>query len=417
MESSNLQLPLSISQQFYHLNWYCAVSGGADSMALMHLLKKQFPKKSITIFSIDHQWSSQSNQWIKFVQEQAKLLEMTFLSFRVPCEKKSESYAREQRIRVYRDILKDSGVIFLAHHLDDQIETSLWRWMRGNWDNLHGMEFAAPFNSGFLVRPLLNYSKELIRSYVKDNNILFVEDPSNQDLEYTRNFLRHDVISKIKEFSDDFVDMFVAAQKRYQHRYRQINKIINSSAVDSNILNLESIKSDSPFFMKLSLEHWLKNLDIPYPSTEALDEFIRQCFESKSDRHPQLFFGKYYVLSFYQNKVFLNTKADLVIDNQKKKNIMTREFSWNNTSYCFSKKELSKGQWIVFQGSKRYKVYCELYPDGVRLSELWKNLGVAPFMRSRYPVIEYNGQFVQLGGLCLCPEFREKGEYFIHVKK
>lgn len=414
MESSSLQLPLKLFQQFEHLNWYCAVSAGADSIALMHLIKSQFPEKNMTVFSVDHQWSNKSSTWVSFVRDESKKLGMDFLSFKVSCEKKSEQCAREERIKVYKEVLQDNGVIFLAHHLDDQIETSLWRWMRGNWDQLYGMDLVTPISKGFLIRPLLNVSKDSIRQYISDNNIPFIEDPSNCNLDYTRNFLRHSIVPKLKAFNEDFVGVFKSAQTRYEDRHRKINEIYRSKSLSDNTLDLNTAPADNPFCMKLSVERWLKSLDLPYPSAKALDEFTRQCFDKSIDRHPRLSFGKSYVLSFYQNKIFVNTIGQLVIQDRDKEIITKNKFSWNNTSYRFVKAVLPQGKWVAYRPSKRQMIYCDLYPKGIRVCLLWKNLGISPSMRNRYPMIEHNGHFVQLGELCFCPKFKEKGEYFTY---
>ncbi|MCQ2409685.1 MAG: tRNA lysidine(34) synthetase TilS [Clostridia bacterium] len=189
-----------------------AVSGGRDSMALLDLLLKA--GEDVTAINIEHG-----------IRGESSILDSTFV--RQYCEKLSvpvlfkavdvlsfaaeNGYTKEQAARILRyeyfdEILKENkvDVIALAHHGDDQAETILMRVLRGT--GVHGL-IGMKEISGRYIRPLLSYSREDIDAYVKANRIEFVEDESNIDVTFTRNYLR-DELKTLKERYPSLVDSF-----------------------------------------------------------------------------------------------------------------------------------------------------------------------------------------------------------------
>lgn len=172
-----------------------AVSGGRDSVALLHMLRAA--GYQVVAINVEHGIrGEESLRDSKFVAELCASLGVPLFSYRVdaPAFARENGYTLEQGARTLRYRVFDSALeegkcdcIALAHHLDDQVETVLMRILRGTGiKGLVGMRAV----SGRYIRPLLGVSREEIDEYCKQNGLAYVEDSTNADTAYTRNFLR-----------------------------------------------------------------------------------------------------------------------------------------------------------------------------------------------------------------------------------
>ena len=184
-----------------------ATSGGSDSMALLHFLIRNKKTLGIKILclNIDHQIRGEdSKKDSLFVKEYCQKNKIEFLGFVVDVLKfkKENSFTIEQAARILRyqkfqKVLdeKFADIVATAHNLPDLTETLLLNLFRGS--GLNGM--AGNFKRGKIIRPLMETPKEEILEYLEKNNVPHIEDLSNLDEQYTRNYLRQSVIPKIKE--------------------------------------------------------------------------------------------------------------------------------------------------------------------------------------------------------------------------
>ena len=184
-----------------------ATSGGSDSMVLLHFLNQNKKTLGIKILclNIDHQIrGEESEKDSLFVKEYCQKNKIEFLGFVVDVLKLKEEngFTLEQAARVLRykkfqEVLdeKFADVIATAHNLPDLTETLLLNLFRGS--GLNGM--AVSFKHGKIIRPLMETPKSEILEYLQKNNVPYVEDLSNYDEQYTRNYLRQSVIPRIKE--------------------------------------------------------------------------------------------------------------------------------------------------------------------------------------------------------------------------
>lgn len=184
-----------------------AVSGGSDSMALLHYLNNMKEQLDISIVAIhfDHAIREKSMQDAQFVENFCKDNNIRLMKTRVNvpsfCEKKGTSIemgARELRYDFFNKILEKGIVdkIALAHHLSDQAETILMHIFRGS--GLSGAE-GMNYVRGKFVRPMLDTPKNEIMAYNADNFVEYVDDETNFMNDYTRNYLRNEVMPKIIE--------------------------------------------------------------------------------------------------------------------------------------------------------------------------------------------------------------------------
>jgi len=179
----------------------CALSGGCDSVALLHTLCRLQRETPFSLHAVHVQHGLRGEESLadeRFVRELCR-------SLKVPLTVENagltgdmhtpgmETLARESRRRIFEKQLctNRADALLTAHHLDDQAETVLMHLLRGSgMTGLCGMQTAAPFGSGLILRPFLGLSKQQLRAALTAENLPFREDGSNQEAVTPRNALR-----------------------------------------------------------------------------------------------------------------------------------------------------------------------------------------------------------------------------------
>lgn len=186
------------------------VSGGPDSMALLHILKKSGFNK-LVVAHVDHGIRAESYADAQMVAAFAKEMRCKFELQQIDLPKKAqetksnlEALGREVRYEFFRDLKKQHNAQYVvtAHHADDQLETVLMNILRGC--GLEGLKGISQLD-GDLWRPLLSLSKEEINSYCRENKIRYVLESSNNDITFRRNYLRHKVVPHLKSLNPNLL--------------------------------------------------------------------------------------------------------------------------------------------------------------------------------------------------------------------
>ena len=192
-----------------------AVSGGRDSMALLHYLNTHAREYGITLSALncDHNIRGEASaKDSEFVKEWCKVNKIPLLFFKRTSSDKSEEGARRWRLSCYfKAIEGGADAVATAHHLNDNAETVLFNLARGT--ALAGMKGITDnhrygcdgLSELYLIHPLIECTREQIDRYVSENCVPFVEDESNFTDNYTRNKIRHYVIPNLEEAVPDAV--------------------------------------------------------------------------------------------------------------------------------------------------------------------------------------------------------------------
>lgn len=203
------------------------VSAGSDSMALFHYLINNY-KDEIICAHINHNIRQESLEEKLFLKEYCKEKKITFESMTIESynENNFENEARKKRYHFYEKVLKkyNSKYLFLAHHADDLIETILMKIVRGS--NINGYAGIKKISKGkdyYIVRPLLDYTKDELLEYIKQNNIKYYEDITNNDTNYTRNRFRHNIIPLLKQEDNLVHKKFI----KYSNTLLEYNDYVN----------------------------------------------------------------------------------------------------------------------------------------------------------------------------------------------
>lgn len=171
------------------------VSGGRDSVALMHALasvRRQLPAP-LVVLHFDHGIAADSGAWQAFTRAQAGALGLPFFSERLSVGRGGalETRARAARYRRLAEWMREGDCCISAHHADDQAETFLLQALRGCGPaGLAAMPATASFGPGWLVRPLLQWTRSELAAWAAERDLHWVQDPGNLDLAAPRNWLR-----------------------------------------------------------------------------------------------------------------------------------------------------------------------------------------------------------------------------------
>ena len=197
-------------------NLRAALSGGIDSVVLLHILHglaPDFPFR-LSAMHVHHGLSRLADDWAAFCQSLCRQLDIPLQCVKVDVERDSgvglEAAARHVR---YAALCRPGAdAVVLAHHQDDQAETVLFQLLRGGEPRaLAAMPEARRQNDTLLLRPLLDVPKSVLLDYARLQGFAWVEDDSNANTALSRNALRHDVI-----------DHEVLPRRNHQERSRAV---------------------------------------------------------------------------------------------------------------------------------------------------------------------------------------------------
>ena len=182
-----------------------AFSGGVDSTVLAHLLVKQRRKLGgLRLLHVDHGLQSASGEWSRHCARMARAWRVPFLPLKAKIERKPgespEAAARDARYALLASAMQPGELLVTAQHRDDQVETLLLQLFRGaGVSGLAGMPGIAAFGPGPIARPLLQTSRTEIETVARKAKLHWIEDPSNADTRYSRNFVRQRLLPLIRE--------------------------------------------------------------------------------------------------------------------------------------------------------------------------------------------------------------------------
>lgn len=172
-------------------------SGGLDSTVLLHAAAMRFSAPRLRALHVNHGLQGESLDWQRHCERVAGDLGVPIDVLRVTVGRGNvESQARRARYAAWKEILRQSEILLLAHHANDQAETVLWRLLTGRAPV--GMPRERPLGAGCVVRPLLHLRRSHLVAYAKKHDLAWVEDPSNADRTRDRNFIRHEIMPNLE---------------------------------------------------------------------------------------------------------------------------------------------------------------------------------------------------------------------------
>ena len=311
-----------------------ALSGGVDSVVLLHLLHQLQKTQNFTLKAshVHHGLSQHADKWVDFCEQLCATLSITLdvHYIQLPKKKSLGIEGEARRLRYEKLLQSKSDLVVLAHHENDQAETFLRQLIRGA--GVKGLSSMAHFDEvRHLWRPLLKASRTEIETYAKQHKLKWMEDESNQNTDFDRNFIRYKVLPILKNRFSHIVKVISRSSTHLAEAQNLLDDLAKIDLKSHLKSNKYTHKIQVNTLIKLSfsraknvLRYWLEFNDQLMPSKDLLDELLRQVLTAKKDADLKIQLSKDHEIRRYQNTIYIVKK------NQK--NQKNYEMIWQGES-------------------------------------------------------------------------------------
>jgi len=415
-----------------------AYSGGVDSHVLLYELAKVELSHGIKVVALhcNHQQSPRANVWEQHCFETCRSLEVKFFSYQLK-ENCTSLRGQENMLRIarydwFKSMMSPGDILATAHHLNDQIETLLFRLFRGGGlRGLTGIAHKRMFGTGELHRPLLNLPNSMILEAACYHNLKWVEDPTNVDTSMDRNFIRWKVLPIIQsrwpaimktmarssehlKRADDLLFEIGQEDLHKLHRSADECRFKNYGKIDISELRNMSLDRSANL-----LRFWVGGANCEMPGTSKLRELLRQLRDSNRANQARLIWSD---LEFrrYRDSLYLlprqlkrsqwavettvsKTGVKLLDAGVRLRAVRTHgcgiradDFDISDIHIC----DYTKAANIRLTKTGRAR----------RLSRIFQELGVPPWERWRIPILFIDNMVIYVPGIGPAVEFSAVGE-------
>ena len=403
--------------------WLVAYSGGLDSTVLLHLLwtlLKDRPEPALLAVHVHHGLSDRANSWQHHCQAQCSELGISFQSVSVAIAERPpqglEAAARQARYDALHSLLRPRDALFLGHHRDDQVETVLLRLFRTSGvEGLAGMAPRSEQAGGLRVRPLLDVPRAQLRRYARAHGLRWIEDESNADRRYSRNFIRHRLLPVISEHWPQGREQLLSLSRSAADSAQLLQEVAREDLCGvvgesrwGAFVRLSAWGGMSSPRIKNALNAWLHQQGLPALRQRQWPAFFRQLLRGPEGASRRLDIAGGSLRCYCGALYFVPLQTEQCAG---------FEASWDlGQVLC-----LGGGGSLASGGGTgmgllpgRYDVrFCRggerVFPAGARrvrpLKDYLHERGVPPWWRDRTPLLYREGQLAAVADLCVCEGF------------
>ncbi|MGG6461691.1 tRNA lysidine(34) synthetase TilS [Solilutibacter silvestris] len=266
------------------------LSGGLDSTVLLHRLRDIAPR--LRAIHVHHGLHPDADAWAEHCAAMCAAFDVPLHIIRVEVDRDSglgpEGAARAARHAAFAAELQDGEVLALAHHRDDQAETFLLRALRASGTNgLSAMRPWRRYEHGWLWRPLLDTSRADILAYANAHGLAWIEDPSNANATYDRNFLRNEVLPLLRQrwpqASTSFARSATLAAETTERDADGVRIALLACHRDDGDLDATALQRLPSSLRADVLRHWVTEAGLPPLPASGIDAIERQLLPARAD--------------------------------------------------------------------------------------------------------------------------------------
>lgn len=402
-----------------------AYSGGIDSHALLHALVhlRADADWQLSVVHVDHGLSPNSGAWARHCQSVCHELNVPCVVERVNVEVQGqgqEAAAREARYRVLAKHIGPGDMLLTAHQRDDQAETVLLHLLRGTGvHGLGGMRQRRPFARGSLLRPWLEISRKTIDQYAHDNHLDWIEDDSNRDQNLRRNFLRHEILPRLRTRWPGADTVLARSAGHAAQASALLDEIARSDQVkcqsrEGDGLDISSCQKLDEARLTNLLRYVIRQAGLTLPTSKQLEPIVEHVLFPTSSGTARVSWpgGEY---RRYRNQLFFVTQDDMAspdfqIDWQPPAPVAIGPLGIELTvepvlGQGLTAARLQTGQVQLRnrRGGERLRLAKRAHRH--KLKKLFQAAGVAPWERSRLPLIYVDNELAAVGDRWISASF------------
>ena len=276
-----------------------AYSGGIDSHVLLHLCYRS--GLSVRAVHIHHGLQAEADSWDAHCRNVCANIEIPYKCIHVDAQpqpgESPEDAARHARYRAFANELDNGEVLLTAHHQDDQAETLLLQLMRGAGPaGLASMPLIKSFANGYHARPLLGLKQQQLMEYAAEHKLVWVDDPSNADTSYDRNYVRKQVMPVLRRNWPNADQALTQAAKLQQDTLEIVEAMAATdlaavSNQQQNSLSITKLRQLTEARQYNVLRYWINAAGFDRPRRNILQEIIDSVLPATEDASPLVFWA------------------------------------------------------------------------------------------------------------------------------
>lgn len=400
-------------------------SGGLDSTVLLALLCDIIPAQRLCAVHVNHGLSGNADQWQADAESFCRSLGVRLLCETVMVKETGEGLeaaAREARYQVFARLLQTDGLLVLGHHADDQVETVLYHLLRGSGTKgLSGIPASRTIAAGHLIRPLLLWQKSQLQRFADDRQLKWIEDESNFESTFDRNYLRNQVIPEIAARWPDYVQRIShsAQLSKDSEDLADVVAADDLQTVDLRVerggwsLCLDAFAALSAVRQRNMLRHWPGLYRLPLPGHKIIDEIIDSVVQARDDAMPKVL-SQSLRWGRFRNRLYLLTGVtEFDADSQDIGWHIEQPLMLPDDTELHAERTL--GQGLVLATSQVVTVCTRRGGERCRpagrshsnsLKKLLQEFNLEPWWRDRVPLLYVGDELVAVGDLWVCEGYQ-----------
>jgi len=430
-----------------HARYVIAYSGGVDSHVLLHCCKKlDIPLRAV---HVHHGLQSVADYWVNHCQNICDALDIQLQVIYVDAKQKRgqspEEAARNVRYEALQQSLDDGDCLLTAQHLNDQAETLLLQLFRtATSAGLSAMPECRKIGDNVHVRPLLSFSREEIENYAEENGLHWIEDPSNQDVTFDRNYIRTNLVPLLE---NRWPEITVQLSKVAKLQANNLQVLEDMAAIDlANAMIVPAYQSTANRYAVVSviaitalkqlssprllnvLRSWIiKSIESRQgrtsPTRNLLEEIEKTIINAQQDATPVIVFSGF-EFRRYQNNLYLllakwpPSEIDAIVSSEVEWQLQSPLVfpGWKMQLVAVSKAGDGLQQDLINEPLRiSFREGGEIFhPAGRQHSQSLKKLlqaeGVPPWERDTLPLVYYKDELVAVAGIWVAKKYAAKGK-------
>lgn len=416
-----------------HTHLLVAFSGGLDSTVLLHQLVTlrdlHGANFQIRAMHIHHGLSPYADNWAEHCQQVCEQWNVPFEVKRVQLADDGlgiEAHARAARYQALAETIRPDEILLTAQHLDDQCETFLLALKRGSGPaGLAAMPERLPFGETELIRPLLGQTRKVLEAWANEHQLAWIEDESNQDDSYDRNFLRLRVIPEIQQRWPHFPQSVARSAELCGEQEQLLDELLaeqlEALIQDDGSLLIEPLKPLSDIRRSALLRRWFGRQKAAMPSRAALARLWNEVATSREDANPRLKFGSFEVRR-YQGALYwlplMNGLGDEIVSWSAPFAPLTLPGGLGTLQLASIGQEVrtpgaDEPVTVRFKASGQFHIVGR--ERGRSLKKIWQESGIAPWQRERTPLLYYGEKLIAALGVFVTQDGKATEESCWHV--